>query len=107
MSELDETLTRLFAEDRETLPDEDFLHEVGLRMSGARRRRALRRAGLAVATAGAAAALTPYVAAGSLSVASHLGTWLPAFGTALTSPAAWACSLAAAAWGLRRARRVS
>jgi len=107
MIELDETLARLFAEDRETLPDEDFLQAVALRMSRARRRRALGRAGLAVATAGVAITLTPYVAEGSLALASHLGTWLPAFGTALTSPAAWACSLAAAAWVLRRARHVS
>jgi len=104
MSEFDDTLTRLFAEARETLPDEDFLRNVAMRMRHAHRRRAVRQAAFATAAAGVAAALTPYVAEGSLAVASHLGAWLPAFEDALASPIAWACALAVAAWNMRRRR---
>lgn len=105
MTELDDTLTRLFAEARETLPEETFLQNVAVHMSHARRRRAMRQAGLAAAAVGLAVAVTPYVAEGSLSVASHLGAWLPAFGNVLVSPLCWACSLAVAAWGMRRAQK--
>jgi hypothetical protein len=105
MTEFDDTLTRLFAEAREPLPEEDFLENVAVRLSQARRRRAIRQAALATAAAGLAVAVTPRVAAGSLAVASHLSTWLPAFGNVLASPLCWACSLAVAAWGLRRAQK--
>lgn len=98
MSEFDDTLTRLFAEARETPPPDDFLRSVARRISRARRRRAIRRTAIAVAAVGVASALTPYVAAGSLAIASHLGN-------ALGSPVAWVCSLAVAAWGLRRIQR--
>jgi hypothetical protein len=107
MSEFDDTLTQLFAAARESLPDEDFLQEVATRVSHARRRRAIGRAALTLAAAGAAVAATPYVAAGSLAVVSHLGEWLPALANALASPVVWLCTLAVAAWGLRRARRMS
>jgi hypothetical protein len=48
--------------------------------------------------------MTPYVAKGSLEVASHLAVWLPALGNALATPLGLACSLAVAAWSSRRAR---
>jgi hypothetical protein len=80
---------------------------VATRMSHELRRRAIKRTALASAAAALAVALTPYVAEGSLSFATHLGAWLPAFGHALTSPAGWACSLAVAAWGMPRARGLS
>ena len=105
MTELDDNLTRLFAEARETLPEETFLENVAVRMRHARRRRAMRRAALVAAAAGLAVAVTPIVAEGSLTVANHLGTWLPAFGNVLLSPLCWACSLAVAAWGMRRAQK--
>lgn len=107
MSEFDDTLSRLFAESREALPAEDFLRSVATGMTHGRRRRAIRRTTLAIAAAGVAVAATPYVAAGTLAVASHLGEWLPALGNALASPVAWLCSVAVTAWGLRRARRMS
>jgi hypothetical protein len=107
MSEFDDTLTQLFAATREPLPAEDFLQGVATRVSHARRRRAVGRAALALAAAGVAVAATPYVAAGSLAVVSHLGEWLPALANTLASPVVWLCSMAAAAWGLRRARRIS
>lgn len=105
MTEFDDTLTRLFAEARETLPEKEFLQAITVRMHRARRRRAIRQAVLATAAAGLAVAVTPYVAAGSLSVASHLGVWLPALGNALGSPLCLVCSLAVAAWGIRRAQK--
>jgi uncharacterized protein (DUF2062 family) len=107
MNELDDTLTRLFAEARETLPPEDFLESVALRMNHGRRERALKRAALMTVAAGLGIAVTPFIAEGSLTVASHLGVWLLALGNALTSPLGWACSLAVGAWGVRRARRMS
>jgi hypothetical protein len=107
MSEFDDTLTQLFAEARQPLAAEDFLQSVATRISHGRRRRAIGRTALAVAAGGVAVAATPYVAAGSLAVVSHLGEWLPALAHALASPVVWACSAAVAAWGLRRARRMS
>ncbi len=107
MSEFDDTLTQLFAAAREPLPAEDFLQGVATRMSRARRRRAIGRTALALAAGGVAAAVTPFVAAGSLAVASHLTEWLPALANALASPIVWLGSVAVAAWGLRRARRMS
>lgn len=104
MTEFDDTLTRLFADARQALPAEDFLENVAVRMRHELRRRAIKRTVLAAAAAGLAAALTPFVAEESLSIASHLGAWLPAIGNALASPVAWALSMAAAAWGMRRAR---
>lgn len=104
MTEFDDTLARLFAEARETLPEEDFLQSFVVRMRRARRRRAIRQAVLATAAAGVAVAVTPYVAEGSLDVASHLGVWLPAVGNALASPVCLACALVAA-WGIRRAQK--
>jgi hypothetical protein len=107
MNEFDDTLTQLFAEAREPLPAEDFLQGVATRMSQARGRRAIGRAALALAAGGVAAAVTPFVAAGSLAAASHLTEWLPALANAPASPIVWLCSLAVAAWGLHRARRMS
>lgn len=107
MSEFDDTLTRLFAERRETLPAVDFLESVAGRIRDARRQRAVRHAALMTAAAVLAIVLTPYVARGSLAVASHLAAWLPALGSALASPVGWVCSLASAAWALRRARGTS
>ncbi|HEV2270727.1 MAG TPA: hypothetical protein VGR92_14835 [Steroidobacteraceae bacterium] len=104
MTEFDDTLTRLFAEAQETLPEEDFLRNVTVRMTHARRRRAIRQAALVTAAAGLAVVVTPYVAEGSLTVASHLGVWLPALGNALASPVCLACTLAIAAWRVRRTR---
>jgi hypothetical protein len=91
MSEFDDTLTRLFAEARETPPSDDFLESVARRISHARRRRAIGRTAVAIAAVAVAIALTPYVAEGSLAVASHLGN-------VLSSPVAWICSLAVAAY---------
>jgi len=107
MSEFDDTLTQLFAEAPQPLPAEDFLQSVAAQVSHARRRRAIGRTALALAAAGVAAAATPYVAAGSLAVVSHLGEWLPALANTLASPVVWLCSVAVVAWGLRRARRIS
>jgi hypothetical protein len=107
MREFDDTLTQLFAEAREALPAEDFLQRVATGVSRARRRRAIGRAALALAAGGVAVAATPYVAAGSLAVASHLGEWLPTLAHALASPVVWLCAVAVAAWGLRRARGMS
>ena len=107
MSEFDDTLTQLFAEARRPLPAEDFLQSVATHVSRARRRRAIGRTALTLAAAGVAAAATPYVAEGSLAVVSRLGESLPALANALASPVVWLCALAAAAWGLRRARRMS
>lgn len=107
MSEFDATLTQLFAAAPESLPAEDFLRSVATGVSRVRRRRAVTRTALTLAAAGVAVAATPYVAAGSLAVASHLGEWLPALGNALPSPVVWLGSVAAAAWGLRRLRRMS
>lgn len=98
MTEFDDTLTRLFAETRETPPAEDFLEDVLIRMRHARRRRAMKRAALTAAAAVLALALTPYIVAGSL-------VWLPALGNALTSPIAWVCALAVAALRIRRGSR--
>jgi hypothetical protein len=106
MTEFDDTLTRLFGETRETLPGEAFLESVATRISHARRRRAIKQMAVAAAAAALAVALTPYVVEGSLSFASHLGIWLPVLGNALASPVIWACSLAVAAWAVRRARKV-
>lgn len=105
MTEFDDTLARLFAEARETLPEEDFLRNMAVRLHRARRRRAIKQRVLATAAAGAAVAVTPYVAAGSLNVATHLAAWLPALGNALASPVCLACSLAVAAWAIRRAQK--
>lgn len=105
MSEFDDTLAQLFAAAREPLPAEDFLQSVATHVSHARRRRALGRTTLTLAAAGVAVAATPYVAAGSLAAVSHLGEWLPALASAPASPVVWLFSVAA--WGLRRARRMS
>jgi hypothetical protein len=107
MNEFDQTLSRLFAEARETPPADDFTERVIIRMTQARRRRAVKQAVLTTAAAGLAIALTPYLVEGSLAGASHLGDWLPALGGALASPAGWACSLAVAGWSLLRSRRLS
>lgn len=98
MSEFDDTLTQLFAAARESLPAEDFVESVATHVSQARRKRAIGRAALTLAAAGLAVAATPYVAAGSLAVVSHL---------APSSPVLSLCSMALAAWGVRRARRMS
>jgi hypothetical protein len=105
MTELDDNLRRLFAEAEETLPAAAFLEMAAGRVRQMRRRRAISRTALATAGVGAAIAVTPYVVEGSLLAASHAGMWAPGLGNALTSPIGWACSLAVAAWGLRRARR--
>jgi hypothetical protein len=107
MSEFDDTLTQLFAEARETLPAEDFLQRVAADLNHARRRRAIGSAAPTLVAGGLAVAATPYVAEGSLAAVSHLGAWLPALAHGLTSPVVWLCSVAAAAWGLRRVRRMS
>ena len=102
MTEFDDTLTRLFAEGRETLPAEEFLENVANGMRRARRRRAIRRAAVVTVAVVLAAILTPYVAEGSLAIANHLTASLPTLGSTLASPAAWMCSLAVTAWLLRR-----
>lgn len=107
MSEFDDTLTRLFAEDRQPLPAEEFVQSVATHVSHARRRRAIGRTALTVAAGGVAIAATPYVAAETLAAVSRLGEWLPALANALPSPVIWLCSVAVAAWSLRRARRMS
>jgi len=95
MTEFDDTLTRLFAEARETPPAEGFLADVLIRIQHARRRRAMKRAALMAVAVVLALALTPYIVAGSL-------VWLPGLGNALTSPVAWVCALAIAALRIRR-----
>lgn len=99
MSEFDETLTKLFAEARESLPAEDFLERVATDVTRVRRRDVIRRALLILPAAAVAVAATPYVAAGSLRVVSHLGPWLPALSGSLDSPVTWLCWLAVVAWG--------
>lgn len=94
MSEFDDTLTRLFAEARETPPAEDFLESVAIGMRRARRRRAVRRLAFMAAAAVLAFALTPYIVAGSL-------VWLPEIGNALASPVSWVCALSIAALRIR------
>lgn len=103
MTEFDDTLTRLFAETRETLPADDFLQRMATRLSQERRRRSIKRAILSTAAAGLTAALTPYVVAGSLAVASHVVAWLPSFGNELTSPIGSLCALTVVAWIWRHA----
>ena len=93
MSELDETLSGLFAEAREALPADDFEQKLAVRLSQARRRRTMKQLALRAAAAGVAIASTPYVVTASLAGASNLGLWV--------------CSLAVAAWTLRRAGRTS
>jgi hypothetical protein len=107
MREFDDTLTQLFADARQPLPAEEFLQSVATHVSHGRRKRAIGRTALTVAAGGVAVAATPYVAAGTLAAVSHLGEWLPALANALPSPVVWLCSVAVAAWGLRRARRMS
>lgn len=105
MTEFDDTLTRLFAEvQEEALPPDGFLAQLAARMHRDGRRRAIQRLAWRTVAAAVAAAATPYVAGGTLGVASHLGVWLAQMGNALTSPAGWACSLLIAAWGMRRVR---
>ena len=99
MSEFDDTLTQLFAEAREPLPAEEFLQSVATGLGQARRRRTIGRAVIALAAAVVAIAATPYVAMGSLAVASHLGKSLPVLAGALTSPVVWLCSAALTVWG--------
>lgn len=101
MSELDDTLTQLFAEARESLPAEEFLQSVASGLDEARRRRAIRRTILTLGAAALAAAATPYVVMGSLAVVSHCGKWLPAFAGALASPVVWLCAVAITACGYR------
>lgn len=103
MTEFAEALSRLFAETRQAPPPDDFLAGVTRRLRGENRRRAIRRTVLIAAAAGLALVSTPYIAAGSLAIAGHLGGWLPAIGNALTSPVAWLGALAIA-WGVRRLR---
>jgi hypothetical protein len=103
MTEPDDTLIRLFAEAQARLPADDFLQGVTRRMERERRRRGIKLVTMTAAAGGLAIAATPYVARGSIVVADHLGIWLPAVGGALTSPIGWACSVAIAAWSLRRA----
>lgn len=93
MTELDETLSGLFAEAREALPADEFERKLAIRLSQARRRRTMKQVVLSAAVAGIAIAATPYVVTASLAGASNLGLW--------------ACSLAVAAWTLRRAGRTS
>ncbi len=107
MSELDDTLSRLFASARETLPAEEFLQGLATGVGHARRKRAIGRTALVLAAVAVAGALTPYIAAGSLTVASHVAECLPALVVAPSSPVVWLCTAALTAWGLRRARRMS
>jgi hypothetical protein len=100
MTEFDDTLGRLFAEARESLPAEDFLESVAIGMRRARRRRAMRRLVLMAAAAVLALALTPCIVAGSHAGAGRLSVWLPGIGNALSSPMSWFGALAIAA--LRR-----
>lgn len=99
MSEFDDTLTQLFAEARASHPAEDFLQSVAAGRDGARRRRAIGRAVIVLATTAVTVAATPYVVVGSLAVASHLGESLPALAGALASPVVWLCSAALTVWG--------
>lgn len=93
MTEPDDTLSRLFEQARQTPAVDDFQEGVATRIRKARRRRAIGQGALTAAAAGLAVVLTPYVVTASLACASNLGLWV--------------CSLAVAAWGLRRARRLS
>jgi hypothetical protein len=107
LTEFDDTLTRLFAETRKSLPADDFLAGVIFRMERERRRRTIKRAAAATAAAALAMVLTPYIIEGSLAVASRLVTGLPMVENALGSPTVWLGSLAIGAWGLRRAKGAS
>lgn len=93
MSELDDSLNRLFAEARQTLPADDFAQRLAISMSQARRRRTIAQLFLRAGAVGIAIAATPYAVTASLAAASNPGLWV--------------CSLALAAWGLRRATRTS
>lgn len=93
MSEPDDTLKRLFVEARQTLPADDFTASLAIRIGQARRRRTIAQLALRAGAVAIAIAATPYVVAASLAGASN--------------PGLWACSLALAAWALRRARRTS
>ena len=105
MTDFDDTLTRLFAEGRVTLPAEEFLENVASRMHRARRQRTIRRTALVVAAAMLVVVLTPFVAKGSLAVANLLTASLLSLGSALASPLAWICSLTITTWAVRRTRR--
>jgi hypothetical protein len=93
MSEFDDTLSRLFAESRQILPADDFQQRLAIRMSQTRHRHTIAQVVLRAGAAAVAIAATPYVVTASLAGASNLGLWL--------------CSLAVAAWSLRRARSTS
>jgi hypothetical protein len=93
MTDPDDTLSRLFAEARQTPSGDDFQEEVASRIHRARRRGTIGQVALAAAAAGLAIGLTPYAVAVSLTGAGNLGVWV--------------CTLGVAAWGLRRARRLS
>lgn len=98
MSEFDDTLGRLFAEARESLPAEDFLQSVAIGMRRAQRRRAMWRAAVMAAAMVLALLLTPWIVAVSLA-------WLPATGNALASPITWGFALAIAALRFRTGSR--
>lgn len=103
MSELDDTLTRLFAQAQASLPADPFLETVILRMQRQRRWRTVQLATGMATGAMLAVALTPYAVSGSIALAALSARWLPAIGNAFASPLGWACALAVTAWGLRRA----
>ncbi len=102
--DIDSDLTRLFDEARHALPPGEFAERVGLRIHGARRRRALRRILTWLAVAVCAAAASPYAVQASLALVDRMEQWLPDLGRTLVSPAGWACSILLALWLLRRVK---
>jgi hypothetical protein len=102
-ADMDPALARAFAEARTPPADGAFEDEVMDRILKARRVRSVRAMVVVGAFLAAAAALSPWVAQGSLAVSRRLSFWLPALGQALASPVGWVCALAVAAWSLRRA----
>ena len=102
MFDSDEDLTRLFAETHGYAPAEEFVTSVMTRIRRERRQRTLRYMALALLLVAAVAAATPYIAEGSLAIASRFVDGLAPFGAALGSPASWACALVLAVWVLRR-----
>ena len=100
---LDQDLLRHFDAAAETpLPDVDFLIAVEARIHREKRIRTAAMTALYVALIVVAVLLTPYVVAGSLTVAATISGWLPLLGPGLLSPIGLCVSLVGAGWVLRR-----
>jgi len=87
---------------RPPLPELDFLVAVESRIRRERRVRAVALGAFYVALVVIAVLLTPYVAAGSLTIAAAISGWAPQVGPMLLTPAGFGFSLLAGVWLLRR-----